>query len=81
MRSQETGNVTYLGTCDGNTMRELAQELDAGNVTHAVAVYRCADGDVHYRTIGDRDLTYLIGMLERAQVHMHCSDAYVLPDP
>jgi hypothetical protein len=73
--------VIYLPTCTGNDARLLADDLDRESVTHAVMAYRTIDGDVRYHAVGMEDLTYLIGMLERVQMHMHCKDSYVLPDP
>lgn len=66
--------VIYLGTCKGNAAREFADQIDAGEVTHAVIAYRKANGDTCYRLIGEDDLTYLIGMLERTILCMHLND-------
>lgn len=71
--------VTYLGTCQGNALRELAAQVDKGEVTHAVAVYRRSDGSLCYRTIGGEHQTFLVGMLSRIQTHIHCTDAFVTP--
>ena len=73
-------SVVYLGTCGGNTLRELAEQVDAGDVTHGVYLSRLANGDLAYRLIGRDDLTYLIGMMTRAAMHMHCDAAYVIPE-
>ncbi len=72
--------VTYLGTCDGNTLRDLADQVDAGEVTHAAVTYRTSDGDLRYRLIGVDDLTYLVGMLGRVGTHLHCVDTFEIPD-
>ena len=74
-------SIIYLESCNGNDARELAKDLDTGKVTHAVMAFRRENGDLSYHAVGIEDLTYLIGMLERVQMHMHCKDAYVLPDP
>ena len=76
-----SGDVVHLESCDGNDARALAADMDSGNVTHAAMIYRRKDGDVCYHLLGADDMTYLIGMVERAQIHMHCDDRYVLPDP
>jgi hypothetical protein len=73
-------SVVYLDTCDGTDARALADEMDAGNITHAAMIYRKEDGDVCYHLLGADDLTYLIGMVERAKIHMHCTDRYVMPE-
>lgn len=73
--------VTYLGTCKGNALRDLAAQVDLGEVTHVVAVYRRSDGELCYRVIGEEHQTYLVGMLARIQTHIHCSDAFVTPTP
>jgi len=73
------GDITYLGTCKGNNLREAADMADQGDITHAVVAYRTEGGELKYRLIGEEDLTYLIGLLERTKVHMHCSAAYVIP--
>lgn len=75
------GDIRYLGTCDGNTLRELADQVDAGDVTHAAVTYRTADGDLRYRLIGADDLTYMVGMLGRIGTHLHCVDIFDIPDP
>lgn len=77
MRAQK---VVYLGNCEGNTARVLADEIDDGEVTHAVLAYRRQNGDTCYRLIGRDDWTYLIGMIERVKLDMHCSATYVTPE-
>lgn len=72
-------SITYLGVCDGNHARELGEDLDAGNATHAVMIYRTKDGDLRYRLVGADDLTYLVGMLGRVATHMHCIDTFDIP--
>ena len=74
-------SVTYLGTCKGNLIRDLATAVDQKEVTHLVAAYRTKEGDLRYHLIGEDDLTYLLGMLERVQTHMHCLDSFVIPEP
>jgi hypothetical protein len=74
------GDVAYLGMCDGDGLRELADEVDAKDVTHLVVCYRTSDG-LAYRLIGHRDLTYLIGMMGRVQTHLHCADSFVTTEP
>ena len=74
-------SVTYLEHCDGNIAREIADEIDAGEITHAAFIYRTTDGAVCYRVLGEDEMTYLVGMIERAKLHIHCKDSYVLPDP
>lgn len=72
-------SVTYLKACDGNTARRLGEELDAGRVTHAVVAFRSEDGGLHYHLVGQKDMTYLVGMLERVKTHMHCLDSFDIP--
>ena len=73
-------SVTYLETCKGNAVRDLANAIDKGEVTHAVLAYRREDGSLFYRLIGDDDLTYLMGVMDRVKMHMHCSYSYIIPD-
>lgn len=73
-------SIVYLGTCKGNGLRELADQVDAGEVSHCVIAYRHVSGDTRYRLIGADDLTYLVGLLERTKVHLHCADAYVVQE-
>lgn len=72
-------SVTYLDACDGNTARNLGDEFDAGRVTHAVVAFRSEDGALHYHLVGQDDMTYLVGMLERVKTHMHCLDSFDIP--
>ena len=72
-------SVTYLHKCDGDTARELADKIDTDEITHMVMAYRTKDGDFHYRLVGEKDLTYLIGMMARVQTHMHCIDSFDIP--
>lgn len=67
-------NVSYLGACLGNIIREVADDVDAGEITHAVLVYRTAEGDLKYRCIGADEQTYLIGMLARVQSSIAAGD-------
>jgi hypothetical protein len=68
--AQVSRNVTYMGTCAGNTLRDLADDVDAGRVTHAVACYRDEDGNLNYRCIGEDHITYLVGMLARVAMSL-----------
>lgn len=74
-------SVTHLSICKGNTVREIAERIDSNDITHAVIAYRDTDGDLHYHLVGEKDLTYLIGMMSRTLTNMHCLDSFdVLED-
>lgn len=70
MSEGRAGTVHYLGTCKGNSLRELADEVDAGGITHMACVYRKNNGDLCYRLVGSEHLTYIIGMLTRTAAWM-----------
>lgn len=69
-------SVTYLGTCEGNTLREIADRVDEGTVTHVVVTYRDDKGDICYHIVGNDDLTFIIGMMARTQTQLHCVDTF-----
>ena len=79
MTNESVSNVEYLGTCEGNDLRSIARDADAGKITHLAVTYRREDGSVCYHTLGD-SLTYLIGIISRCAIHMHCKESYVVPD-
>ena len=50
-----------------NSAKEFAQEIEAGEVTHAIIAYRSKDGAVNYRTFNADHITYLLGIMERTK--------------
>lgn len=74
------GEICYLGNCRGNAARELGDQIDRGEITHAVMLFQNKAGRLKYRLIGRDDMTYLIGMMVRAMTDMHCTDQYLMRD-
>ena len=76
---QTVSNISYLGNCEGNDLRSIARDVDAGTITHIAVMYRRENGDMCYSVCGD-GVTYLIGVVCRCAMHMHCKDSYVVPN-
>jgi len=47
---------------------DLPELIRSGEITHMVTVLRYQNGDIRYKIIGLRELTYLIGMLQRTML-------------
>ena len=74
------GQICYLGNCQGNAARELGDQIDRGDVTHAVMLFRTRTGGIRLRLVGRKDMTYLLGMMTQAAITMQCDYQYLLTD-
>jgi len=54
--------VIYLGNGPWNWAGKFFDLVRAGEITHAVMLWRDNNGDVFSSLIGEEDLTYLIGL-------------------
>lgn len=64
-------NVEFLANLDSNKLRQLAQWMDEGEITHAIMCYRREDGSLSYMVSGDEHATYCMGMLARTSMQLH----------
>ena len=53
---------------------DFAEEVSTGEVSHAVVSYLDVDGEIMSFMLGEEDITFLIGMLQRVTMSLHLLD-------
>lgn len=64
------GDIIKLNQDEADAAQHFADLVAGGKITHAVATYRTADGDLGYCLVSPEHVTYIVGLMERTKIHL-----------
>jgi hypothetical protein len=64
------GKLIRLNQGEVDAVREFADMMTDGKVTHGMACFRTVDGDVQFCIINPNHLSYIIGLMERTKMYL-----------
>ena len=64
------GKLIRLNQREVDAAQEFADLVAGGKVTHGMACFRTADGDIQFCIINPEHLSYIIGLMERTKMYL-----------